>query len=333
MSSEVNYLILFNKKNFQFTGCKRFLSLIELVDEIGFDREASIINYKDSVYTYSLKNEGEHFETKDTELFDLLIMAKKNEKDIENLSSLLREIRIIVSNQKGTLTPVFDGISAYYAERAYPLIHFIENSMRKLYSKFTLIKLGPTWVNSIPSEVGVNKATNTNSNNPLYDLDFINLSQLLFNEFSTKEITAEVLKGISDGSILASDINEYVPQSNWERYFSSIVECESNYLESRWKKLYTLRNKIAHNKLFTKDDLNDVKKITEEIKVKLIPAFDKVSAVEIKSIPIPLPQETKLISGELCETEPEEKKPSIEDSLGGLATVALLIGFFATLSK
>lgn len=188
MSSEINYLILFNKKNFQFTGCERFLSLIGLIDDITINISESIITYKGSSYIFSLKNEGQHFEAKDVELFDLLIKSNKNNKDIEVLSSLLREIRIVVSNQKGTLTPVFDGISAYYAEKAYPLIHFIENSMRKLYSKFTLIKLGPSWVNSIPSNVGTNSTNNNNGNNPLYDFDFIKISDLYLMNMQLKKL-------------------------------------------------------------------------------------------------------------------------------------------------
>lgn len=331
MNSEVNYLILFNKKNFQFSGSERFCSLIELVDDITFDKDKSIINYKNSSYHYSLVNEDQEFENQNMELFDLLIESKRNETDIENLSELLREIRVIVSNQKGTLTPVFDGVSAYYAEKAYPMIHFIENSMRKLYVKFTLIKLGPAWVDSIPENVGGKKLNNNNGNNPLYDLDFIKISELLFNEYATKEMSSEILKDIKDGTVNISEIEEYIAQSNWDRYFSSLVDCESNYLEIRWKKLYNLRNKIAHNKLFTKNDLNEVKKITDEVKEKLLPAFDKISSSDIKIplAPTVLPQDSQVIEEDSLVVQ----KNNENVTLGTLAAGALVFTFLAALSK
>ncbi|MUJ39651.1 HEPN domain-containing protein [Aliivibrio fischeri] len=338
MSTEVNYLILFDKKNFQFSGTDTFIKLLNLLDGVTANHES--ISFKNSTFGFSLACEGDRFENHKTELFDLEIISNKNEKDVENLSLLLREIRIIVSNQKGTITPVFDGVSAFYAEKAYPHIHHIENLMRKLYSKFTLIKLGPQWVDSIPSEVAKpQKKGCVSGSNPLYDMDFITINDLLFKEHPIKEITSDVLKKIKAGSVSSEDIEPYIPTSNWTRYFSELVDCESNYLETRWKKLYDLRNKIAHNKLFTQSDLVDVKKITEDVKSKLLPALTKISTLEVTLIDGPsvsLPQEANaVLEGELCTNELTTVKCESEKDpdLGGLATLALVVGFLAAISR
>lgn len=337
MSTEVNYLILFDKSNFQFNGVDRFSKLIGLVEGICIADDLTVISFNGSDYKYQLITEGDRFEAHKTELFDLIIESKKNEKDIDNLSKLLREIRTIVSNQKGTITPVFDGVSAYYAEKAYPVIHNIENLMRKLYTKFTLLQLGPRWVDSIPKDVGGAQKTPQNGHNPLYDFDFITISDLLFTDYPSKQIDSTVLKKIKLGEISSEEIETYIPTSNWERYFTELVDCESKYLEKRWKQLYDLRNKIAHNKLFTKSDLDNVKKVSEEVRCKLLPALNKISSISISDVALPTSSESETLEGELCENSltSVDKASNGEEvsALGAVATAALVGAFVAAIAR
>ncbi|MGX9416161.1 hypothetical protein ACWU4D_02295 [Vibrio sp. WJH972] len=337
MSTEVNYLILFDKSNFQFNGVETFSKLIDLVEGICISDDLSLISFNGSDYKYKLVSEGDKFEAHKTEMFDLVIESKKNEQDIDNLSKLLREVRTIVSNQKGTITPVFDGISAYYAEKAYPVVHNIENLMRKLYTKFTLVQLGPKWIDSIPKDVGGIKTAPQNGHNPLYDFDFITISDLLFTDYPSKQIDSEVLKDIKQGKLSPDEIETYIPTSNWERYFTELVDCESKYLEKRWKQLYDLRNKIAHNKLFTKSDLDNVKKVSEEVKSKLLPALDKISSISIPEVALPVSKETEVVEGELCDkvVATVDKPSNNEDTsdLGTIATVALVGAFLAAIAR
>ncbi|EKJ1030775.1 hypothetical protein PIF54_003450 [Vibrio cholerae] len=336
MSTEVNYLILFDKKNFQFNGVETFSKLIGLVEGIDINDDLNIVSYNGSEFQFHLVSEGDRFETHETEMFDLMIESKKNEHDIENLSKLLREIRTIVSNQQGTLTPVFDGVSAYYAEKAYPVVHNIENLMRKLYTKFTLIQLGPKWIDSIPKDVSGTPKSPQNGHNPLYDFDFITISDLLFTDYPSKQIDSSVLKDIKQGKLSPEEIETYIPTSNWERYFTELVECESKYLQKRWKQLYELRNKIAHNKLFTKADLDNVKKVSEEVKSKLVPALEKISSVNIPELALPASKESDAIEGELCKNEvvsvDKQENESTSD-LGTIATVALVGAFLAAIAR
>ena len=338
MSTEVNYLILFDKNNFQFSGVERFTKLIGLIEGVSINGDLNVISFSGSDFSYQLVSEGDRFETHKTELFDLVINSKKNEQNIDNLSKLLREIRTIVSNQKGTITPVFDGISAYYAEKAYPVVHNIENLMRKLYTKFTLVQLGPKWIDSIPKDVGGAQKAPQNGYNPLYDFDFITISELLFTDYPSKQIDSTVLKEIKEGKLSSEEIESYIPTSNWERYFTELVECESKYLEKRWKQLYELRNKIAHNKQFTKLDLNNMKRVSEEVKGKLLPALDKISSISIPEISLPASKETEVVEGELCEKAvltvvEKDSKEEANSDFGTIATVALVGAFLAAIAR
>ncbi|GLO63705.1 hypothetical protein MACH09_42130 [Vibrio sp. MACH09] len=342
MTTEVNYLILFNKKKNQFSGIENFQKLLGILK--GVELSENAIKFEESEFTFNLIDEGDRYPDHDTELFDLVLVSKKNEKDVNHLSSLLREIKRAVSSQYGTMTPVFDGISGYYAEKAYPEIHYIENLMRKLFSKYALINLGPKWVETLPEGVpGIPLKAETNGNNPLYNIDFIKINDILFKEHAAKEADAEVLRKIRDGEITGEGVEPYVPRSHWSRHFSDLVDCESNYLEKKWKKLYTLRNKIAHNKEFTKTDLSNVKKITSELKDKLVPAISKISTIKVEAIDISYSDKiNEVVEGELCVAEGEatysaDNKNGVEEVKesdgSGILAFALIVGLLSGISK
>jgi hypothetical protein len=79
----------------------------------------------------------------------------------------------------------------------------------------------------------------------------------------------------------AKSLQEFIPESNWKRYFGGLVTCEDGYLKTRWEKLYDLRCKVAHNALMTKADLDDIEKLIGEVKPKLEEAIGKLSKVKV----------------------------------------------------
>ncbi|MFG3826309.1 hypothetical protein ACGI6H_34825, partial [Escherichia coli] len=53
----------------------------------------------------------------------------------------------------GSTQIIWDDISKYYSIQAYPLIHEIENLMRKLITKFMIHNVGLSWTkDSVPKE-------------------------------------------------------------------------------------------------------------------------------------------------------------------------------------
>ena len=139
MKTEINYLIAFDKTKLQFKSLDKIIALIGLLDNVVLDDNG--IEHNGSKFEFSFTEEKIVLENSDAlMLLDMKITANRNEKDIEQLSGLLRKIRLLVHNNKGNITLVFDGVSAFYAEKAYPQIHYIENLMRQLYAKFAVFE-------------------------------------------------------------------------------------------------------------------------------------------------------------------------------------------------
>jgi uncharacterized protein with HEPN domain len=78
-------------------------------------------------------------------------------------------------------------------------------------------------------------------------------------------------------------LKNFLPESNWQRYFRNIVKCDDTYLKSRWDKLYDLRCKVAHNALMTASDLAQIEKLISEVKPKLLEAIAELSKVSVPS--------------------------------------------------
>jgi hypothetical protein len=118
--------------------------------------------------------------------------------------------------------------------------------------------------------------------NVLHTVDFIHLGDFLFALYSKKtpqDLYAK-LKDVKTPDD-AKALHEFIPESNWKRYFGGLVACEDLYLKSRWEKLYDLRCKVAHNALMTGKDLENVEKLIAEVKPKLLKAIDKLSTVKV----------------------------------------------------
>ncbi|CEK33886.1 hypothetical protein UMC2_11361 [[Clostridium] sordellii] len=175
-------------------------------------------------------------------------------------------------------------MSLFYCEKSYPEIHKVENLMRKLLTKFMLVNVGVNWhKKNIPSKI-TNKQNGRDRKRDnqgyLYNIDFIDLSTFLFDEYSTSNIEElkKLLEKTSD--ISAEDLNQFIPKSNWDRYFKNIVN--TNNLKTNWKELYDLRCKVAHNNILSKKEYEIICKLVEDMKKILEKAIQELDSIEIK---------------------------------------------------
>ena len=328
MNTAVNYLIAFDRKKLQYKSIEKIISLFGLLEGVTIVGEQ--ISFMGSEFQFAFTEEKIAFEQgQDLMILDLIVCSHSNEKDIEVLAKLLREIRTVIKNNNGTVTSILDGISAFYAEKAYPFIHRIENRLRQLYAKFTVYSLGPDWVNSIPENVSNGKKNKNDDSNPLYDLDFIHIKEILFQEYANKEAGAEFFVDLQKNQVAPEDIKDYVPQSNWQRYIKSAIDCDQEFLQTRWEKLYKLRNKIAHNRDFNREDFVNVKKLTKEIEEKLKPGMSKMASIQ----PIPAPAKSSVQRNNFV--APRPVKQQVQSSSPGDLLGPLLLGavFGSFLSK
>ncbi len=216
-------------------------------------------------------------------LYFNLSFTCEREEDIPAFGLALRSVRgrLSILNQKQFV--IWDDISRFYSQKAYSKINYIENLMRKLLTKFMLVNLGMNWDKQrMPNDVSTSIHKDNKDFNHFNNVDFIKLSDFLFskNYPKHKEDVFKKLDAAKDSSdIDLEEIRSLLPRSNWTKYFGSIINCDGDFIKSRWEKLYQLRNSVAHNKTFGLKDLEEVNSIVGEIGQYLEAAVDELDEV------------------------------------------------------
>lgn len=224
------------------------------------------------------------------ERYFLIVLENTKEELVGEFSEVGNKIKEICKriNPESTIINIlWDDIGRHYAYLAYPLINDVENVMRKLISKFMLINVGMDWSKeTMHPDLAkkIEKFEEEDSHlNDLYKLDFINLSHVLFQK--KRDITLDELdRVLAKTSFEDKDkdkILKYVPRSNWEKYFSTLLGENSQSLEKKWELLYKLRNKVAHNRFLTKEDFERVEGLTSEVKEILKVAINKLGEIDL----------------------------------------------------
>lgn len=278
---KVEYLAIVNSKEGFCNSISAFNNLIQSYSSIEIKTKGLVfdgVRFDYDVQQGEIQN--------NSHIFFHVRLGCQNKGEIIIFLSLLKSIRTILA--KAAERPVevlWDDVSSSLSSAAYPVIHEIENMMRKLITKFMLTKIGLGWTKeAVPREVSESIKTkkNTAGNNYLFETDFIQLSDFLFKPYSTassSKLMEKVRSALSASEINIDELKELVPTSNWERYFQPIVSCKSEYLQTRWTKLYELRCLVAHNNFIGHDDFDNILKISGEVKEKLGEALSKLDSI------------------------------------------------------
>lgn len=224
-------------------------------------------------------------------IFYHFVFTNDKEEESEKFQELLKAVRTIlakVSNENEPLT-LRDDISSTYAERAYPIIHELENSMRKLITKFMITKVGRLSITDhLPGEVVDSvkiEGRKLINENFLYKTDFIQLSNFLFREFSTHK-SDSIYSIISKAEAITAEelqhLKDKLPMSNWDRYFQPVIKCTSEELKANWEILYKLRCIVAHNNFMSKEDYDVLSARAEKVSKIIKEALNRLSEVEVK---------------------------------------------------
>jgi len=167
------------------------------------------------------------------------------------------------------------------------LINEVENLLRRLIAKFMLITVGVNWSKDTIHPELFKKIENFDDPEPyindLYKLDFIHLKQVLFEK--KRDISLDELDRLLSRTAFSDEdkekIQKYIPRSNWEKYFSVLIEDRESSLEKKWELLYKLRNKVAHNRHVKKEEFEKIKGLTSQIKEILAKASAKVGEIDL----------------------------------------------------
>lgn len=207
--------------------------------------------------------------------------------EFSDLSDRLKSIVERISPGATSVNTLWDGVGRIYAEKSYPIINEVENLMRRLIAKFMLITVGMNWSKDAIHPELFKKIENFEDKDPylndLHKLDFIHLSHVLFEK--KRDISLEELDRIlSKTSFNTSDkerILRYIPRSNWEKYFSALVDEKDHSLEKKWELLYKLRNKVAHNRNVKKSEFEQITGLSKSIKDVIDKAAAKLGEISI----------------------------------------------------
>ena len=212
---------------------------------------------------------------------------EKHETNLKEYKELLRVFKIILSEKNIILEVITDDISFHYASLAYPNIHKIENLMRKFILYFMIVAIGKEWKNKSTEQIKQRlNSTESEYKNKIQELSFGELGDFLFNTYHEQDKDALInkLKSLEEDEISSEDFNElksFIPKSNWDKYFKEKIECEDKYLSKRWKELTELRNKVAHNKSFSENDLRRVERLSKEISNEIEKAIKSIEKLEL----------------------------------------------------
>lgn len=282
---KVEYLAIINSKEGFCNTTPSFNNLIQSYGSV--DIKNKYIIFDGLRFDYDVQR-GEI--QNNSHLFYHVRLGCPSDRDVSTFLSLLKSIRTILAKvSEKPVEVLWDDVSSSLSYAAYPVIHEIENMMRKLITKFMLTKIGLGWTKeAVPKEVSESIRTKKSSagNNYLFETDFIQLSDFLFRPYSTansSKLLDKLRSALTTNDVNIEELKELVPTSNWERYFQPIVNCKSEYLQTRWARLYDLRCLVAHNNFIGHEDFENILKISGEVKEKLSEALSKLDSIHMSA--------------------------------------------------
>lgn len=289
---KIELLVLIPESESFCTSKKSFVEFLKVDSLIGITGQR--ISYKRSPKAKELaaakfRVETDLIKSKQERYFTIVLEAHIG-SEMDEFNELCDRVRSIVeriSPGKTTINTLWDDVGRTYAEKSYPLINEVENLMRRLIAKFMLITVGVNWSKDTIHPDLFKKIDNFSDDDPhvndLFKLDFIHLKEVLFGK--KRDISTEELDRLLSKTQFSTEdrdtIKKYLPKSNWEKYFSSVIDEEGGSVDTKWALLYKLRNKVAHNRHVKRSDFEQIKGLCEKLKEIINKASAKLGEIDI----------------------------------------------------
>jgi hypothetical protein len=289
---KIEYLIIVKQEESFCDTREAFLSFLSVDSSIEIKEDTIRFSREEGVPTLVAQFSVETGEIpdKDERYFHIMIDSREDDEP-EILVSLADKIKEISSRIKPGATRVntlWNEVGRQYAIQAYPKINEVENLMRKLISKFMLINVGMDWSQEaihreILSAIENRHGKQGSYSDILHKTDFIHLSRILFRKYRTLDLNEldRILLSEESSQETFQRIKKILPKSNWERYFSEIIDYNEESLKTKWKLLYDLRNNVAHNRYISRSDLEKILGIANEIKGVLAQTIDELDNIDL----------------------------------------------------
>lgn len=202
----------------------------------------------------------------------------------------------------------YDAVSEYYCNKIYPKLNTLERNLRKLLFNIYIVNFGRDYYKATIAEelqgkikgvinvdsskqekehIKVDYKTNTKREAEeierlqrfFYSFEYIDIEKLLFTPSWTSIDEARKKKFLDEHSDLSelSDeelraaFSEYVPKSDWERFFSSKIDISD--IKELIEQIRIYRNSVAHFKFFYKADYDECNKLVNRLNSAIINAI------------------------------------------------------------
>lgn len=175
-----------------------------------------------------------------------------------------------------------DEISEHIACKLYPYLYQIENQLRGYLIRFMATRIGPRWWELTASTEMADKAKMRKKNervfgkhieNSAFLIDFDELGEIVYKQSSGYLTREDIVSKVWNVAETAEAIKELKQElkSNYDKLFKDAFADKG--FKDKWKQFEMLRNKIAHNNLFTAEDLRTGESLAKEL-IEIISTAD-----------------------------------------------------------
>ncbi len=230
-----------------------------------------------------------------------------------------------------------DELSEHVAIKLYPLLYRIENLLRGYLIRFMATRIGPRWWELSASAQMTEKARMRKGNervfgklieNSAYLIDFDELGELVYKQSSgyltREDIVGKVTQLVETPEAIRALKQEL--RTNYDKLFKEAFADKG--FKDKWKQFESLRNKIAHNNLFTAADLATGEQLARDLTAiitsadaeaqKLVITADEREAIK--------EQVAKAATWQTQDLTEERFFKELDSALAGAVTKGLFVG-------
>ena len=256
------------------TDCplERLKNAFNLREEDAYD--LGVFNY---LYPTSIKDCDVNIriiEFKDSTYIDVEVSDTSLIRIIDCLEYFQDQLITSNNDNKYVIIISYDYLSEYYCNKIYPKLNQLERNLRKLLFNTYTLHFGlryyePTINETIQSKSkGTIRASGGKKNKEIqyiqeffYSVDYHQIQEILFTKQWTEEDNKrkkEFLESHPDLTELSDEnlrkaFSNFEPQTDWERMFANKVDSQINF-DKLLNDIRNDRNKVAHCKIFKKED-------------------------------------------------------------------------------
>jgi len=205
-------------------------------------------------------------------------------------------LKLLKDQKFDYLYVLLDEVSEKIANSLYPLIYKVENSLRAYIVEFMTARIGAKWWGIMAADNLSEKVQKRKNNekefaglidNKLYLIDIGDLGEMIYApSYGTKKthnIINEISKLDENSPTLKDDIQKLKKdvESNYQKFFNESFRQKK--FQEKWQELEKIRNKVAHNNLFTDVDLKRGKILSADILGIIKMAGEKVDQITLRS--------------------------------------------------